>query len=767
MKSLTQLAVPVAAVESSGFSTALLHWVGAGVLYGTLLALCTWIIVRVAGRRIGPALHGALWLVVLLKFVLPAGPGWTWSLSSLTRNAAERLHVDGAEDVAAPMQAATAADAQVELLLLEEDPRVASAAAYNGSLELLSPAGRDVATALAWLAWAYIVGVAVAAAVRLTQFARFARHSRNLPPADIETCIFVRDVCRRIGVRQIPDVRVSGDAPAPYILGVMRPLLVLSRRQMSDGQQLEAVVLHELAHLRRGDLFIRYVQWFVGTALFFWPVVAWVNRRIDLMREHACDVWALRYGTLRPSEYARCLLEALEPVRSDRLRYCPAAMAANVKSVERRIDMILESPRRTPSRRWLGVPVVALLAAWCGFALTGAASPVAPAAEEVKDDAQKAVKIVVQQADGNVFVDETEEDVEFQTDDGQHVIVRRRVAGPDGAAKAMFIGKDGNMPFGALHGVSFVTPKQLAQFYQDHPTADVDADGKISRIEHDAYLTARAMLAPGQVLGQFPKADRDENGVLDGMEAARLVAGPGMFMQRFNFDTDGAPGEVGAIVKVEAHVGADGHEIHPQVVVTGPDGDINVDEANVIVELEVEDTVGDATEEAVFQSDDGQTHRVMVRRMAGPHGAHGVFAPRQSPARWVLDNVQGEPTTYDVSVYLDVARRAPHAAILERHPDADLDGDGALSKEEMDGFVKSLHENINTWIGEHGEGAAGFHVMHGENVRFDPATAEPGEWTEEYTDENGNLVKVVRTVTVKDGKVEVSVNKTVGQGEKN
>ncbi len=70
-------------------------------------------------------------------------------------------------------------------------------------------------------------------------------------------------------------------------------------------------MVHEVTHLRRGDPWLRCLQWIAGTVLFFWPVVAWVNRHIDLAREHACDRWALRHGKLCASEYARCLLEAV------------------------------------------------------------------------------------------------------------------------------------------------------------------------------------------------------------------------------------------------------------------------------------------------------------------------------------------------------------------------------------------------------------------------------------------------------------------------
>src|SRR5205814_9980080 len=134
---------------------------------------------------------------------------------------------------------------------------------------------------------------------------------RRLAQADALVYGLVAEICQRLNVRRLPDVRLSDEAPAPFVFGAMNPTLVLARRHLVRPDELEAVILHEIAHLRRGDMLVRYVQWLAGTLLYFWPIVAWVNRRIDLVREHACDEWALVHGRLEAAEYARCLLGAL------------------------------------------------------------------------------------------------------------------------------------------------------------------------------------------------------------------------------------------------------------------------------------------------------------------------------------------------------------------------------------------------------------------------------------------------------------------------
>ena len=196
---------------------------------------------------------------------------------------------------------------------------------------------------------------------------------RDLPRADESVHSLVRAVCRRLGVRRVPSVRISDESSAPFVLGLVHPLLVLSHRQLVRPDELETVIVHEVAHLRRGDLLVRHLQWIAGALLFFWPVVAWVNRRIDAARECACDEWALRHGKLGPGDYARCLLRAVQPARLAWLTCHPAGMAANHTTIERRIDMILESPHRPLRRPAWGLLTCAFLLGWGVFALAGAA----------------------------------------------------------------------------------------------------------------------------------------------------------------------------------------------------------------------------------------------------------------------------------------------------------------------------------------------------------------------------------------------------------
>lgn len=129
--------------------------------------------------------------------------------------------------------------------------------------------------------------------VRLAQgWRRTAR--RLVHPAtrvSSEVSGLVARVAERLGLRRPVRVLESALAPSPMVLGVVRPLLLLPRgvgARLSEAQ-LEAVLAHELAHVRRHDAFVNFVQCLVDVVFFFHPAARWLSDRVRMEREFCCD----------------------------------------------------------------------------------------------------------------------------------------------------------------------------------------------------------------------------------------------------------------------------------------------------------------------------------------------------------------------------------------------------------------------------------------------------------------------------------------------
>jgi hypothetical protein len=106
-----------------------------------------------------------------------------------------------------------------------------------------------------------------------------------------------------------------------------------------SAEQLEAILLHELAHVKRNDYILNIFQSIVETTLFFNPFVWWISKYIRLEREHCCDDMVIAH-TVQPLHYAKALV-ALEEYR---FTTNPMAMAAadNKQHLFYRIKRIME-----------------------------------------------------------------------------------------------------------------------------------------------------------------------------------------------------------------------------------------------------------------------------------------------------------------------------------------------------------------------------------------------------------------------------------------
>jgi hypothetical protein len=125
------------------------------------------------------------------------------------------------------------------------------------------------------------------------------------------------DLSRRMGLRTRVALLESALAPGPAVIGVLRPAILFPAAALTGlwPIQIEAILAHELAHVRRHDYLVNLLQSFVETLLFYHPAVWWVSKMIRREREHCCDDLAVQACGDRRF-YANCLadLDELRPV---------------------------------------------------------------------------------------------------------------------------------------------------------------------------------------------------------------------------------------------------------------------------------------------------------------------------------------------------------------------------------------------------------------------------------------------------------------------
>ena len=174
----------------------------------------------------------------------------------------------------------------------------------------------------------------------------------------------VHGLASRLRVTRPVRVVESTVVRVPAVIGWFRPVLLLPASAIAGltTVQLEAIVVHELAHIRRHDYLVNGLQAVIETVLFYHPAVWWLSGRIREEREHCCDDVAVAVCG-DPVAYSRAL--------ADLDQLCPDAgalvVAANGGSLVRRIQRLISTPL-PPSRGVLAALV------FCGLVIAVACS---------------------------------------------------------------------------------------------------------------------------------------------------------------------------------------------------------------------------------------------------------------------------------------------------------------------------------------------------------------------------------------------------------
>lgn len=193
-------------------------------------------------------------------------------------------------------------------------------------------------TAAPWLALGYLAGVAVMLG-RLVLGLQGGRRLRRCsqPAADPALLAAAARQARRLGLAVVPAVALCRRLAGPLVIGVLRPSILLPASLASGltAAQAEAILAHELAHIRRCDCLVNLLQRLVEAALFFHPAVWLLSRRIRLERESCCDDMVVAAGAA-PAAYAESLVRVAElslAGRRDRVAASPAVAAAERPSL--------------------------------------------------------------------------------------------------------------------------------------------------------------------------------------------------------------------------------------------------------------------------------------------------------------------------------------------------------------------------------------------------------------------------------------------------
>lgn len=262
-------------------------------------------------------------------------------------------------------------------------PPSAGAATTGIAPPLLGPAAASAVAspweqAIPWIVIAWFTGAA-AFSVRLAGgwFSATRLRAAGACPAPPNWQRTLGRLSARMRVTRAVRLLVSTLVDTPTVVGWLRPVILIPAGLLAGlpPDQVEALLLHELAHIRRHDFLVNFLQGVAESVLFYHPAVWWISRQIRIEREHCCDdLAAAASGSVLT--YARALAE-LETARP---AHRQTVLAASGGSLAARIRRLIHPapPHYSVSSAWVLNAV--LLSAVGGLAIHAAQDVPRPAA---------------------------------------------------------------------------------------------------------------------------------------------------------------------------------------------------------------------------------------------------------------------------------------------------------------------------------------------------------------------------------------------------
>jgi beta-lactamase regulating signal transducer with metallopeptidase domain len=215
--------------------------------------------------------------------------------------------------------------------------------------------------------WALIAALAAArVAFGFYRLRWLRRNCVAITTSDLHPAL--RETVARIKTNRPVAIYSSRHVPVPTAIGFFKPMILIPEWALQElsAEELEVVLLHEFAHLRRWDDWTNLAQKIVRVIFFFHPAVWWIERRLSLEREMACDDLVLS-ETENPRVYAECLVALAEKSFVRRGLALAQAAISHARETSLRLAQILDVNRPNATRVFK--PALGVVAAFLALCL--------------------------------------------------------------------------------------------------------------------------------------------------------------------------------------------------------------------------------------------------------------------------------------------------------------------------------------------------------------------------------------------------------------
>ncbi|GIP45346.1 hypothetical protein J45TS6_38050 [Paenibacillus sp. J45TS6] len=354
-----------------------LLWLGKTSLMASVVVIVILGIKTLLRDRLPVKWQYALWLVLIMRLILPWAPESSFSLYNLfpktTNSSTETMFTDvGDYEITSSSlltedeemngrNHSTGDVAPVEDMVGEDTVGVENAGVRQQQALLLSEIPwLYVSVFLVW-----VLGVSILAFQLWKMNRKFIRaHIQNGIKEDAHTLQYLKECKKSMGIKRAVKLKVTDAVEGPALIGVFRPQILLpaSVEEEFSEKELKYIFLHELVHYKRKDILVNWVMLFLLVVHWFNPVLWYAYRRMREDQELSCDHKAISYvkGS-EVKEYGYTIIKLL--TKRSNIPNSHLLFTANFSSdklqIKRRIMMITKFRRKSILWSALGLVVVA------------------------------------------------------------------------------------------------------------------------------------------------------------------------------------------------------------------------------------------------------------------------------------------------------------------------------------------------------------------------------------------------------------------------
>lgn len=359
------------------------------------------LIVIVAGvdflikKWVWPQVRYALWLLVLVKLVMPPTLTSSTSITAMIPSLAEKTiqvqiskpvmtsQASVPEETIEPVSPVAAVAEPVESFLnpaqSPAEPVLSETIAQQSIV-----ANTTESVSVSWKSFAFFVwltGIVLLFAWLVMRLRRLRREQirefsqENLPDRFDD---ILSASAKRLKLRRLPEVILTDKVSCPAVFGVFKPVLLMPADKIKNltRQDAEHILLHELAHIKRGDLLVHAVYMFLQIAYWFNPLLWLIRKQVQNLRELCCDATVARHLKEKTSGYRETLLETARQLLAE-----PVDPGLGLLGLFESSNWLVDRLKWLEKRTWRNRPLRLAITFVLVVVMAGCILPMAKAAE--------------------------------------------------------------------------------------------------------------------------------------------------------------------------------------------------------------------------------------------------------------------------------------------------------------------------------------------------------------------------------------------------